>query len=47
LPFHEPQMKLFSGAATAIVRSAKEPGMLKLTVSASGVRPASIQVSVK
>lgn len=47
LPFHEPQMKLFSGAATAIVRSAKEPGMLELTVSASGVRSAAIRIPVR
>lgn len=47
LPFQEPRMKLFSGAATAIVRSAKEPGMLNLTVTASGVKSATINIPVR
>lgn len=47
LPFHEPQMKLFSGAATAIVRSAEQPGNVTLRVTAPGVKPATITVPVK
>ncbi|MDO4320038.1 MAG: glycoside hydrolase family 2 TIM barrel-domain containing protein [Bacteroidales bacterium] len=47
LPFQAPEMKLFSGAATAIVRSAKTPGTLRLRATAKGVRPAEATVSVK
>lgn len=47
LPFHKPEMKLFSGAATAIVRSGNKAGTVKLTVKASGVKPATISVPVK
>ena len=47
MPFHRPQMKLFSGAATGIARSANKPGVLKFTASAKGVKPATISVAVK
>lgn len=47
LPFQNPEMDLFSGAATAILRSAKEPGTLRLRVTAPGVRPAELTVPVK
>lgn len=47
LPFQNPEMDLFSGAATAIVRSAKNPGEVIFTASAKGVKPASISVPVK
>ncbi len=47
LPFHEPEMDLFSGAATAIVRSASTPGEVTLTATAKGLRPASITLPVR
>lgn len=47
LPFQRPEMKLFSGAATAIARSAKEAGSLNFTATASGVKSASISIPVK
>ncbi len=45
LPFQNPEMKLFSGAATAIAR-ATDPGTLTFTVSATGVKPATATVKV-
>ena len=47
LSFDEPRMKLFSGAATAILRAADTPGKANLTVSAPGVKPASITIEVR
>ena len=47
LPFQNPEMKLFSGAATAILRSAKTPGTLRLRVTAPGVKPAELTLPVK
>lgn len=47
LPFQNPEMDLFSGAATAIVRSGKESGDLKFTATAKGVTPATITITVK
>lgn len=47
LPFQNPEMKLFSGAATVIARSAKAPGTLRLRATASGVRPAELTIPVK
>lgn len=47
LPFQNPEMKLFSGAATAIARSAKEPGTMIFTATAPGVKPATITIPVK
>lgn len=47
MPFQEPQMDLFSGAATVIVRSGKTPGNLRLKVSAPGVKPAVIDIPVE
>ena len=46
MPFQKPRMKLFSGAATAIVRSARTPGTMKFTVSAPGVKSASVEIPV-
>lgn len=46
LPFQNPEMKLFSGAATAIARSAKTPGELRFTAKAPGVKSATITVPV-
>ena len=47
MPFQKPEMKLFSGAATAIVRSAGTPGALSIKASAKGMKPATYTVSVK
>ncbi|MEF2793051.1 MAG: glycoside hydrolase family 2 TIM barrel-domain containing protein [Alistipes dispar] len=46
MSFQEPRMKLFSGAATAIVRSSRTPGTVRLTVSAPGVKSASLEIPV-
>ena len=47
LPFQEPRMKLFSGAATAIVRPGTKPGTLTLRATAPGLRPARATVTLK
>lgn len=47
MPFQNPEMDLFSGAATAIVRSSKESGDLTFTATAKGVKPATITIKVK
>lgn len=47
LPFQNPEMKLFSGAATAIARSAKSPGTLTIKATAKGLKPATTTVEVK
>ncbi|MDE6854597.1 MAG: DUF4982 domain-containing protein [Muribaculaceae bacterium] len=47
LSFQNPEMKLFSGAATAIARSAKTPGTLTIKASAKGLKPAQATVTVK
>ena len=47
LPFQNPEMKLFSGAATAIARSAKTPGMLTIKATAKGLKPATATVTVE
>lgn len=47
LPFQKREMDLFSGAATAIVRSAEQAGILRFTVSASGVKSATLELSVR
>ncbi|MDE7509139.1 MAG: DUF4982 domain-containing protein [Muribaculaceae bacterium] len=46
LPFQNPEMDLFSGAATAIVRSDSKPGTLTVKASAKGVKPATMQIRV-
>ena len=46
LPFQNPEMDLFSGAATAIVSSGKTPGRLRLKASAPGVKSATIDINV-
>ena len=46
LPFHNPEMDLFSGAATAILRSASIPGDLHFTATAKGLRPAHLTLHV-
>ncbi len=47
LPFQNPEMKLFSGAATAILRSGTSAGTLRLRVTASGVKAAELLIPVK
>lgn len=47
LPFQNPEMDLFSGAATAIVRSATAPGVLTFTVTAPGLKPATVTLPVR
>lgn len=47
LSFQEPRMQLFSGAATAIARTADSPGTLRLTAKTRGLKPASATVDVK
>ena len=47
LPFQKREMDLFSGAATAIVRSAEQAGVIRFTVSAAGVKSATIELSVR
>lgn len=46
MPFQRPEMNLFSGAATAIVRSAQNKGTVKFTASAKGVKPATLSIEV-
>lgn len=47
MPFQNPEMKLFSGAATAIARSATQAGTLRFTVKAKGVKPATVEITVR
>ena len=47
MSFQNPEMDLFSGAATAIVRSGKEKGNLQFTATAKGVKPATLTIVVK
>ena len=47
IPFQNPEMDLFSGAATAIVRSNKKTGDLTFSAAAKGVKPATITIKVK
>ncbi len=47
LPFQNPEMDLFSGAATAIVCSGEDSGDLTFTASAKGVKPATLTIKVK
>ena len=47
LSFDEPKMKLFSGAATAILRAGDSKGSATLTVTAPGVKPATIKIDVE
>lgn len=47
LPFQNPEMDLFSGAATAIVSSGDNPGVIKVRVTGKGLKPAVIEIPVK
>ena len=46
MSFQEPTMKLFSGAATAIVKTAKTSGQLTLRVRAKGVKDAVVTIDI-
>ena len=46
-PFHEPQMDMFSGAATVIVQAEAEAETLDFTVTAKGMKSATITIPVK
>ena len=45
--FHLPHMKLFSGKLTAIVESGATAGDVEITVSAKGLKPATIRLRVE
>jgi beta-galactosidase len=47
MPFQEPQMRLFSGAATAIVRSSATAGTLTFRAKASGVKSATLTLPIR
>lgn len=47
MSFQRPEMYLFNGAATAIVRSADSAGEITFTASASGIKPATISIKVR
>lgn len=47
MSFQNPKMNLFSGAATAIVRSADKEGEIKFTASAKGVKSATLSLQVQ
>ncbi len=44
LKFQEPKMKLFSGAATAILRTSDTPGAITLKATAPGIKPATVTI---
>ena len=44
-PFHEPQMKVFSGMMTAIVQSNGTPGKIVLTAKSKGLKTAKIEIT--
>ncbi len=45
LSFQDPKMKLFSGAATAILRTSTKPGAMTLKATAKGVKPATLTIT--
>ena len=47
LPFQNPEIDLFSGAATAIVRSSNKKGNIIFTASAKGVKPVTAIIQVQ
>lgn len=47
MPFGEPRMKLFSGAATVIARGGSMPGEMTVKATARGVKPAVAKIAVK
>ena len=47
LPFHKPEMPLFSGALTAIIRAGNNPGKITFIAKAKGVKSGTITIEVK
>ena len=47
MPFHRPEMKLFSGALTAIVQSSGDPGQITFEARAKGVKPAILTLNAE
>ena len=47
LPFHKPEMPLFSGALTAIIRAGNNPGKITFIAKAKGVKSGAITIEVK
>ena len=47
MPFQRPEMKLFSGALTAIVQSSGEPGQITFEARAKGVKPAILTLNAE
>lgn len=47
MSFQKTEMNLFSGAATAIVRSADKEGEIRFTASAKGIKTATLSIQVK
>lgn len=45
--FQAPQMKLFSGQLTSVVRAAEHPGVIEFEATAPGLRKASLKIDVK
>lgn len=45
LSFQDPKMKLFSGAATAILRTSTTPGAMTLKATAKDVKPATLTIT--
>lgn len=43
--FQDPKMKLFSGAATAILRTSTKPGAMTFKATAKGVKPATLTIT--
>ncbi len=47
MPFQNAEMKLFSGALTAIVKAGDEAGKITFTAKAKGVKPVTLTIDVK
>ena len=47
MPFHIPEMKLFSGALTAIIQSSGEPGQITFEANAEGVKSARLTLTAR
>ncbi len=43
-PFHQPQMRAFHGQLVAIVQAGTQPGELRLTATAKGLKPATLKL---
>lgn len=47
MPFQNPEMKLFSGALTAIVQSGSAAGKIEFRATAKGLKPATVTIPVR